>query len=505
MSATVLTNARLVGGDGTPCTLLLDGGVVDAVGEPLGAPGRSETIDLDGRFVLRGLWDHHVHLDQWALRRRRLDLSGCRSASECCELVRRQVAQDPPPPGHPLLGQGFRDALWPDLPSLRALDDVAGHVPVVLFSHDLHSGWLSTAAFALFGHEPHRSGLLREGAFHALMPRLSQVSTRVLDEWVQDAARAAAARGVTGVVDFEMAPNLDSWTRRFLAGARTLRIEAVVYPEHLARVVSEGLRTGDPVPGSGGLLTVGPLKLFIDGSLNARTAYCYHPYPEVVGSLDPQGLLLLPPEELGSVMREAHRRGLHCAVHAIGDWANTLALDGFAESSARGTVEHAQLLCREDLARFAALGVAASVQPGHVVGDRDVADRHWRGRTGRAFAYAELLRNGAELRFGSDAPFAPLDPWATIAAAVRRSDDGRPAWHPEQEVSVAAALAASTRGRCTPQVGDRADLVVTDLDPLAADVDELRRMPVFGTLLNGRWTWRADQRQPASSGRSAQG
>lgn len=496
----MLANARLVGGPVAPCTVVVERGGLSMLATPTVRIDGAEIMDLEGRFVMRGLWDHHVHLDQWALVRRRLDLSGCRSAAECCEAVRRRLVEAPPPAGQPLIGRGFRDALWPDTTSLRALDEVVGRHPVVLVSHDLHSGWLSSSAFGLYGHPPDASGLVREHALHELLPRLSEVPTHLLDRWVAEAARAAAARGVIGIVDFEMADNLDSWARRSAGDARVLRVEAVIYPQYLSSVVDRGLRSGDRVPDADELATVGPLKLFVDGSLNARTAYCHQPYPEPDPS-HPHGLTLLTPVELGSLMREAHRCGLHCAVHAIGDRANTLALDGFAESSAHGTVEHAQLLAPGDLARFAALGVAASVQPGHVTGDRDVADRHWRGRTDHAFAFASLLGSGAELRFGSDAPFSPLDPWETIAAAVSRTGDERPSWHPEQRIPVSAALAASTRGRYTPRGGDPADLVVLDRDPLVASVDELRTMPVLGTMLDGRWTRRPDAaRGPSTTG-----
>jgi predicted amidohydrolase YtcJ len=488
----LLDNARLVGDGDRSRALLLERGVVRAVGEA-GALGEAgDVVDLGGRFVMRGLWDHHVHLDQWALARRRLDLSACGSAAQCARLVRRRLVEDPPPDGQLLLGHGFRDGVWTDAPSLAVLDEVAAGAPVLLVSQDLHCGWLSSAAFATFGLDVDDSGLLREGAFHQLLPRLDDVPPGTVDRWVDDTAREAAARGVTGIVDFEMAPNLDTWSRRILAGAGWLRVEAALYPEHVADVVRRGLRTGDAVPGTRGLLEVGPLKMFVDGSLNTRTAYCHRPYPERDGP-SRHGSLLMAPDVLVSAMQEARGHGLHCAVHAIGDLANTVALDGFAASGARGSVEHAQLVSAPDLPRFAALGITASVQPGHALGDRDVADRHWHGVTQRAFPYADLLRHGATLRFGSDAPVAPLDPWATIAAAVYRSGDGRPPWHPEQQVPVSAALTASTRGRFTPRPGDRADLVVIDLDPLSASVDELRTMPVSGTLLAGRWTWRSAQ------------
>jgi predicted amidohydrolase YtcJ len=133
----------------------------------------------------------------------------------------------------------------------------------------------------------------------------------------------------------------------------------------------------------------------------------------------------------------------------------------------------------------------ASVQPAHVLDDRDVADRLWAGRTKRAFAYRSLLDAGARIVLGSDAPVAPLDPWVTIAAAVHRSGDDRPSWHPEQEIPLPVALAASAGPDGPIAVGRRADLCITDLDPSAVPAATLRALPVAGTLLGGRWTHRA--------------
>jgi predicted amidohydrolase YtcJ len=118
--------------------------------------------------------------------------------------------------------------------------------------------------------------------------------------------------------------------------------------------------------------------------------------------------------------------------------------------------------------------------------DRDVADHHWAGRTGRAFAYRSLLDAGAVLELGSDAPVSPLDPWVTIAAAVTRSRDGREPWHPEQRLSLADALRASWGGVSGVAVGGPADLAVLDADPHASDPDELRTLPVHGTVVAGR-------------------
>ena len=278
-----------------------------------------------------------------------------------------------------------------------------------------------------------------------------------------------------------MAWNLAVWQRR---ASQTLRVELGVYRQHLDRAIELGLRTGDRV---GELLTFGRFKILIDGSLNTRTAYCWHEYPGLEGQPNSRGLLTVEPDELRPLMAKAWAAGIEPTVHAIGDHANQIALDAFESVGCRGRIEHAQLVSTADLARFGQLAVTASVQPEHAMDDRDVADRYWIGRTGRAFVLRSLLDAGATLALGSDAPVAPLDPWVTAAAAVTRRRDGREAWHPEQSISPGQALAASRRS--TIEAGQPADLVITDRDPL--DADALRAMPVAATMLAGRFTHRA--------------
>lgn len=132
------------------------------------------------------------------------------------------------------------------------------------------------------------------------------------------------------------------------------------------------------------------------------------------------------------------------------------------------------------------------MQPEHALDDRDVADRLWRGRTSRAFAWRSLVAGGARLALGSDAPVAPLDPWISMAAAVHRTRDSREPWHPEQSLSMREAYAGSTReGRVHFRAGDPADLVIFDEDPLLiADTVRIRSFPVTATMLAGRWTHR---------------
>jgi len=453
--------------------------------------GSGEEVDLDGRYVIPGLWDNHVHMNQWALSSRRFDVSAAASAAEAARLVGERAPMTAV--GETLVGVGFRDALWPDAPSRRLLDEAAGDVPVVLVGADLHCCWLNSAALARHGFAAgegvlREDGLLREEDAFTIQRVLNSVGDETLDRWVGDAARAAAARGVVGVVDLEMSWNLGAWQRRIAAGIDALRVEFGVYTQDLRRAIALGLRSGQVVEGSGGLLVVGPYKVITDGSLNTRTAFCFDPYPGLEGTPEAHGHLTVPPDELLANLRLAVSAGLRPAVHAIGDRANALALDAFEQLGCGGSIEHAQLLRPSDVERFSRLGVVASVQPEHALDDRDVAEHYWAGRTENAFVLRALLDAGATLAFGSDAPVAPLDPWVTMAAAVGRAGDGRAPWHPEQAVTAREALAASSRGRSVVSAGDVADLAVVEIDPFQASVDELRRMPVAATLLAGRFT-----------------
>lgn len=291
---------------------------------------------------------------------------------------------------------------------------------------------------------------------------------------------------MTGIVDFDMAWNADAWARRAKEGFRTQRVEFAVYPADLARAIASGLRTGELLPETDGLVRVGPLKIITDGSLGTRTAACSHAYPDDASDF---GVLNIPPAELIELLTEAVGSGLAVAIHAIGDRAVSSALDAVTVTGASGTIEHAQLVRHADLARLARLGLAASVQPQHAVDDRDLADGYWAAQTAVGYPMASLLRAGAELRLGSDAPVAPLDPWQAIAAAVQRTGDARGPWHPEERLSVDEALGASVRSAIRP--GEPADLVLCGADPHVAAGSALRTMPVLATLLGGRVTYRS--------------
>ncbi|MEV6611628.1 amidohydrolase [Kutzneria sp. NPDC051319] len=458
---------RNVHRDGRLVDVRIAGGVVAAFGEPGTLPG--EVIDGHGGHLLPGLVDAHVHMQQWASSRRRIPLGEAKSAVEAVELV-RGAAQDW------VFGANFVDGLWPDAPHKDLLEAALPGRKVALFSADLHTLWLSPAALKEVGVD-HPTGVLVEAECMAVTARLPAGDP---DAWVLEATDAAAARGVTKIVDYELTDTIADWQRRLAIRTPSVRVAAVIAKHLLEPAIERGYRTGAVVPGSDGLLTVGPYKLFVDGSLNTRTAFCHDAYDG-----DGHGVVVVPPEELMPLMRRAWENGIVPAVHAIGDHANQIALDAFETVGCRGRIEHAQLVSERDLPRFAQLGVIASVQPAHAPDDRDVADRHWAGRTGRAFPYQSLLATGATLEIGSDAPVSPLDPWDGIASAVTRTDDDRPAWHPEQRIPLEVALAAACGGRSSVEVGDVADLLVAERDPCRG---ELRDMPIVLTMVGGRTT-----------------
>lgn len=477
---------RLLAVDGPVDIVLAGDRIVDIA--PTGALAlRGEVLDGDGAWVIPGLWDHHVHTVQWALAAERAPLGDVGSAAEAAQ---RMSGVAPLGDGR-RVGTGFRDVRWADRPSLALLDAATGEVPTYLINADVHSVWLNSAAFRREGFPTPEDGVLREQDAFEISRRLNAADPLVADCAVRAAADRAAARGVVGMVDFDMAWNAEAWARRLAAGFDSHRVEFAVYPHDLDRAIAEGLRTGEGLAGDPlGLVRMGPLKIISDGSLGTRTAACSHGYSD-----DPanHGILTVPADELHDLLLRATGAGLGIALHAIGDIAVSGALDAFAATGAQGAIEHAQLVQHADLARFARLGVAASVQPQHALDDRDATDELWAAQTAISYPLASLERAGASLRFGSDAPVAPLDPWQAIAAAVFRTDDEREPWRPEERVGRDTALAASTHGGTGSPAGivpgAVADLVLLGADPATVDAAALRGMPVLATLLGGRLTY----------------
>jgi predicted amidohydrolase YtcJ len=471
-----------------PDELLVEGGhVVDRA-----AGGRD--VDLRGACVLPGLNDAHVHFPTWSVAQRQVRLEGTRTVEEALDRV--AAAARGLPAGHWLRGLGWRAADWdpPTEPDRAMLDRAAPGVPVALMARDYHSLWVSSAGLERAGGdlaapggvveadaagEP--TGVLREAAAWAFRDRFSAPTSEEYLAAMRDGLALAASRGVTAIHDKDGwldAPALfDALAQE---GPLPLRVWQSVLHDRM------GAQRGDYV------------KAFLDGTVGSGTALL----------LDGGGVAITGYEEFAEIVLRAAERGLPVAVHAIGDLANRRALDAFAATrdawgplGLRQRIEHAQLLAADDVARFAELGVTASVQFSHATADRDLADDVWAGMTGRAYAYRSLLDAGARLANGSDAPVEELDPLAGVAAGVRRTIDGRPAWHPEQRVTIEEALHATCvtpvwlardehrRGKLAP--GMAADLVVLDRDPMAVAPEELGELRVLATMCGGRATYEA--------------
>ncbi|CAB4903057.1 unannotated protein [freshwater metagenome] len=442
-----------------------------------------EVVDGAGGVALPGFVDSHVHLTQWAAARRRIDVGPASSAADAVALVfpYARTAGD-----SVVRANGFRDAQWPDEPHKDLLENALPGVRVALTSMDLHTLWLSPALLRDLGID-HPTGVLRDvDGLEAVMALEALEDPAELDRAVLDATAALAVRGVTGVVDFEFADNRTVWDRRLSAGSPAVRVDTTVWPQWLDEALDRGERTGD-VSAVSDMIRRGPLKVMLDGSLNTRTACCHDRYPGVDGD-NAYGLLLETHDGLYELVSRAARGGITSAVHAIGDRANGVALDAFERAGCGGRIEHAQQLVPEDIARFAALGVAASVQPQHAMADRDIAEDLWAGRRSVAYGYGSLHRSGATLLFGSDAPVSPPEPLAGVAAAVFRTDDDRPPWHAEESVPLGAALRAASGDRAALRVGDVADIVVLEEHPVHRSAHDLADTEVRATICAGLLT-----------------
>ncbi|MFC7489227.1 MULTISPECIES: amidohydrolase [unclassified Knoellia] len=498
MSSLCIRQARVVPVAGRPAPA----GVVDLrvvadrvveMAPRLSSSADDEVLDAEGRWLLPGLWDQHVHLGQWAATAARLDLSSTTSPEDAVRLVEAAVgARRGGAPDTVIQGFGHRAAAWDRQPTVAELDTVSGDIPVVLISGDAHHGWLNSAALRLLDVPP-RDGVVEENEWFPLFARLDEVTmtaegrrtayAKVLD--------AAVRRGVVGVREFEWADNATDWVERSDSGLAVVRVRTATYAAGLADTIAAGRRSGD-VLDRAGLITMGPLKIISDGSLNTRTAFCHDPYLGDDVLEFPRGRANNSPEELAELLALATANGLDVAVHAIGDAAVGIALDAFSHTGAHGSIEHAQLVAPADVARMAGLGVVASVQPAHLLDDRDVTHQCWSDRADRCFALRSMLDAGVTLALGSDAPVAPLDPWEAMAAAVHRTGDEREEWNPAETIGVAQALAGSLDGARTVGVGSLADLVLLDTDPRAAGrsgaaaAAHLRSVQVAATVIAGK-------------------
>jgi hypothetical protein len=515
MSAILFEGGRIHVGDGTSAEAVLarDGrvAVIGRRDEVRREAGRAEAVDLRGGLMVPGWFDAHVHFVWWAEAMARLDVADTTTLEEALDRIAahaRDLRE-----GAWIQGGRFDKNNWGRWPTAADLDRVTAGHPTVLRSRDGHSRWLNSAAIARAGITrdtavPEGGAIFRDDRGEAtgvLQENANAIADVVIpaptdDEMLVDARRGqteAWRRGITGLEDLDQflgrAP-LGVLARMRDAGELALRVYMGIPHARLADALEQRMRTGE----GDEWLRTGHLKIFTDGALGSQTAALEEPYE---GSRD-RGILTIEPDRLAHDVAVAAASGIAVAIHAIGDRAVHVALDAIEPTRAsapqlRQKIEHVQLVRADDLARFGALGVVASMQPIHATSDRDLADRYWgASRVPRAYPWRTLRRTGAVLAFGSDAPVEPIDPLLGIHAAVtRRRPQDDDAWRPEQRLTIEEALAgyaagpayamANERAAGTLRVGMRCDATVVDRDLARCTEDELLEAHVRATITDG--------------------
>jgi len=458
-----------------------------------------------------------------------LDLRACRTLQEALAVIGKRSRELET--GRWLTGGRFDKNNWDRWPTAKELDSVTGDRPAVLRSRDGHSRWLNTAALraARIGRDtavPEGGAIFRDSSGEPtgiLQERANELADRAVpaatdadcDAAISRAQQEAFACGVTGVESLEQASSYAAFKRARERGSLATRVVIGIPHRSLASsipttgtppqirdvgkfdfdaAIEGGMRTG----AGDEWLQLGHVKFFSDGALGSQTAALEEPYE----GTDDRGILTFDPLELRADVARAAAAGLAVAIHAIGDRAVRVALEAIAPTrvtspTLRQRLEHVQLVREDDLGRFGALGVIASMQPIHCTSDRDLADRYWGPRrTPRAYPWRTLLERGAVLAFGSDAPVEPIDPLLGIHAAItRRRPSDKDAWFPKQRLTLDEALhgytaaAAYATGRDrewgTLEPGMRCDATILDRDLATLRDDELLEARVRATITDG--------------------
>jgi len=494
-------------------------------------PG-GEAVNLEGRTVVPGFVDAHVHFLQTALLQDSLALEALPSPQAILTAVAGRLRRTEP--GQWLVGFGWDEHRWPGWrPSRTQLDSVSPHHPVVLLRHDGHTAWANSQALRRAGitaqtPDPpggliHRlpngepSGLVSEAAVDLLMQAIPPPPPEQRRSLLRRVMARANAAGLTGIHEIPFRNDVpvigQDYQALAEAGQLTLRVTLMLHSEQFEEAVASGPRTGEPVvvgePALATWLRWGPVKWFTDGALGSGTAAMLEPY---AGQGEDRGLLRLSSEEIAEILRRANAAGLACAFHAIGDAANRHVVEALEQvrreggktGALRHRIEHGQHIHPDDVVRMGRLGVIVVAQPTHLADDMVLCESKLGERARWAYPFAALLRAGAHLAFSSDSPIADFSPLTAIYHAVtRRRLDGHPGpegFEPAQRLTVAQAVAAYTtgaayasgeeaiKGSLTP--GRLADLVVLSQDLFALPPIELLNTAVVATMVGGRFVHR---------------
>ena len=503
----------------------------DAEIEVLVGP-ETQVVALDGKTVVPGMIDAHVHFTRLGRQRQILDARGMTKEAIVAEVARRVAGARP---GDWIEGRGWDQTTWEvrEFPTKADLDEVSPDHPVYLGRVDGHAAWVNSAALAAGGvtrdtADPPGGQILRDAdgepigtlvdnAFRLVQAQMPPPSAAQRRQAVQLAIEEALASGLTGVHEAGGSrEEIDTYLEMLEAGEFDFRLyEFVRWPAdeaeqpHTYDELDYFLNQGPQVGLYDNRLTIRGIKMSIDGAMGSRGAALLEPYADDAGNT---GLFRLTEEEIHDTILRGLEAGFQTATHAIGDAANRVVLDAFEraieESGAtdhRLRVEHAQILHPDDVDRFAELGVLPSMQPTHATSDMDwVADRVGEERTRFAYAWRTLLDSGVRIPGGSDAPVESVKPLWGIYSAVTRQDhapgDAEP-WHAEQLVTREEALRMFTLDAAygafeedlkgSLEVGKLADMVVLSRDIMTIPAAEILETEVLATILGGRIVYEA--------------
>lgn len=491
MNSLLLKNARVFGNPGAD-SVLLSGDRIVAVGRNLDDAGGA-VRDLGGAFLTPGINDAHIHFARGARDLEQVGLYGAQSPEEMQRRIAARVAETPA--GQWITGRGWDHTLWPGAPwpTRAMLDAVSTRHPMYFTRVDLHVAVANSAALQAAGvnaatPDPpagsldFAAGLLRETAMSLVRRAIPPASPASRRAALLRALQQAASLGITSIqdnsfwTDFEMYRELDR------EGRLTLRVtEWLDFSEPVEALEERRRAACSP------RLKLGLVKGFSDGSLGARTAALLEPYSD-----DPatRGMLRMDAAEMGRKFAALDAAGFQIGLHAIGDAAVRACLDAFERvprSPRRHRIEHAQIVTEEDVARFALLGLIASVQPNHWLTDRRWAGDRLGARLRTAYRWRSFARQGVPLAVGTDFPVEPMDPRRGLHALVSR-DDGEGLTMSEAldaytAGSAYAEFSEHDKGRIAP--GQLADLCAWDRDLLAASPEEVLEVRVVLTVAGG--------------------
>jgi len=485
----------------------------------------TKTIDAQGKSVLPGFIDAHVHFSSGGG-----EISGVhlREANTPQEFARRIGEQAKKlRKGEWMLGGTWDHELWggTPLPSHDWVDSLTPDTPVFVSRYDGHMAMANALALRLAGitrntkdppggtivrdQDGNPTGLLKDAAMNLVYRVIPPPSEEQLLRMIRAAMDEARRFGVTSIHDISSTEDVRAYQTLAARGELTLRIYSITPLPQWQAPATAGIRAGF----GNDWIHLGALKGFADGSLGSTTALFEKPYDDAPETSGLPNEMMLPEGNMLKMALGADNAGLQLAVHAIGDKANRIMLDIYAEvakqNGARGDrrwrIEHAQHLRPEDFARFGRLAVIASVQPYHAIDDGRWAEKrigHERAKT--TYAFRTFLTHGVRLAFGSDWTVAPLDPMLGLYAAVTRATlDGKNpgGWFPEQKLTLEEALQAYTmgsafaefrekeKGSLTP--GKLADVVVLDSDLFAMAPEKIKDAAVRYTIVGGKVVYQA--------------